>query len=498
MKRNTELLSHKNKTLLFVVIYLLLALPVLFLWSGNHPLFIWDESRVAENSLEMMQNGNLIVTTFNNETEHWNTKPPLLNWLQVLSMKIFGISELAVRIPSLIAAILMGITLILFFKRLKLTSVGFLSAIFSLCSFGLVYYHCFRSADYDAMLTFLTLAYTLSFFIYTETEENRYCLLFFLFLCLAFLTKDIQSLIPLPMLIVYVTVRKKLNLIFKNKYFLIGVLLFIIITAGYYLLRENADKGFIAAAFSNNTSGRFTSALENNGGSFFYYFRRVLFSDFVPFSWLVPVSFLINIRSKDSLKKRTFFYFSSVSVFYILIISLSQTKTRWYSAPAIPMLSICATSFFDYLYSYLRDRDLRQRKLILFAALFVLCLPPYTINIINIRNQTFKREKEFYSGIYLMKDLAEGKIKYDNVFYLKDKQENEQNSVFYFNLLKTKGKHIYLIDSEEIKEGMIVQINRKLTQKLVKEKWEYKKLCGETEAEIVEIKKHKTSEQETW
>jgi 4-amino-4-deoxy-L-arabinose transferase-like glycosyltransferase len=31
-----------------------------------------------------------------------NTKPPLLNWLQALSMAVFGLSELAVRLPSLL------------------------------------------------------------------------------------------------------------------------------------------------------------------------------------------------------------------------------------------------------------------------------------------------------------------------------------------------------------------------------------------------------------
>jgi len=61
----------------------------------GHPVYLSDESRQAFNSFEMFLNGNWLVTTFENKPDLWNTKPPLLIWLQVLFYHLVGTNELA-------------------------------------------------------------------------------------------------------------------------------------------------------------------------------------------------------------------------------------------------------------------------------------------------------------------------------------------------------------------------------------------------------------------
>lgn len=69
---------------------------VLFL--GAAPLFDWDEINFAESAREMIVSGDYFRVQINFEP-FWE-KPPLFFWMQVLSMKIFGINEFAARFPN--------------------------------------------------------------------------------------------------------------------------------------------------------------------------------------------------------------------------------------------------------------------------------------------------------------------------------------------------------------------------------------------------------------
>ena len=71
----------------------MLALGALLaLWAGvlverydAVPLQLWDESRNANNALELALSARGLsgwrAPTFGGAPDHWNTKPPLLIWL---------------------------------------------------------------------------------------------------------------------------------------------------------------------------------------------------------------------------------------------------------------------------------------------------------------------------------------------------------------------------------------------------------------------------------
>src|ERR1700751_1170400 len=75
-----------------------------FYHLGTLPLYPWDESRLADNALEMTRNGNWLVTYYEGAPDLWSPKPPLMIWLMALSIEAFGPVEWAVRLPSAIAA----------------------------------------------------------------------------------------------------------------------------------------------------------------------------------------------------------------------------------------------------------------------------------------------------------------------------------------------------------------------------------------------------------
>ncbi len=94
--------------LLIIVIGFLFFVPFL----GQVHLLDWDEINFAEAAREMIVTGDYLSVRIDYEPFH--EKPPLFIWLQVISMKIFGINEFAARFPNA----MIGIITLLFAFRL--------------------------------------------------------------------------------------------------------------------------------------------------------------------------------------------------------------------------------------------------------------------------------------------------------------------------------------------------------------------------------------------
>ncbi len=86
-------------------------------YLGASPLFDWDEINFAESAREMMVTGNYFQVQINFEP-FWE-KPPLFFWLQVLSMKTFGINEFGARFPNAVIGIFTLLALYFYGTRLQ-------------------------------------------------------------------------------------------------------------------------------------------------------------------------------------------------------------------------------------------------------------------------------------------------------------------------------------------------------------------------------------------
>src|SRR3974390_2027501 len=83
---------------------LLLVWALLLVWHQNLlPMQAWDESRIANNALEMARGGHWFTPTYDGAPDHWNTKPPLLIWLVAALFPLGGPPLLALPLPSLLA-----------------------------------------------------------------------------------------------------------------------------------------------------------------------------------------------------------------------------------------------------------------------------------------------------------------------------------------------------------------------------------------------------------
>ena len=73
-----------------------------FPWASVH-LFDWDEINFAECAREMIAAKQYFLVTIN-YLPFWE-KPPLFIWMQALSMKVFGVSDYAARLPNAFAVL---------------------------------------------------------------------------------------------------------------------------------------------------------------------------------------------------------------------------------------------------------------------------------------------------------------------------------------------------------------------------------------------------------
>ena len=97
---------------------------------GDPQIRMWDEATYANNSIDFFENHNFISVTHLGATDWYNTKPPFVIWTQGIAMKIFGINEFAVRIPSALFGLLTALLVFTFcWQVLKSKLIGFFAAI---------------------------------------------------------------------------------------------------------------------------------------------------------------------------------------------------------------------------------------------------------------------------------------------------------------------------------------------------------------------------------
>src|SRR5688572_23082359 len=163
---------RNNQVTLYLVVILVVAWFTIFWRLDVNRLKIWDESRLAVNAAEMAARGNLLVTTYLGEPDLWNTKPPLMIWLQAGMIRVFGINELSVRLPAALSAL--ATVLVIFFfcvRYLKKPFAGFLSALILMTSPGFIVAHVARHGEYDALLVLWITLSILSCYLFTLVTD---------------------------------------------------------------------------------------------------------------------------------------------------------------------------------------------------------------------------------------------------------------------------------------------------------------------------------------
>lgn len=472
--------------------FIAIAFYPLFAFLGTLPLRLWDESRLAASAYEMLHTNNPLIVTFSYLPDHWSVKPPFLIWVQAISLKLFGVNEAAIRLPSALAILFMGIILIYYSSKLKKPFLGFYAAVVIICSKGLLYYHCGRNADYDAMLCFLIISYAIAFFVYLNNKEKKYYYLFFAFLILATLTKGVQALIPLPFLFIYTLFQKEFISLMKDKATYWGIGSFVLVIGGYYFGRELFDPGYLKAVYENELGGRYLTPLEGHKGGKDFYYKELKDGLFTYFFWLAPIAFVINLITKDKVIRNLNIYSFGIAAFIFLIVTIGQTKLTWYAFPIVPFLAIPIGISLYRLHLLINkiDNKLISSSLILIAFISFFYTPYKEI----VQHVTLPKEPEWAKPYYSRFDLIRQVIKGDLVYkegLTMIQNDNYQDHLFYKYAMDEKGIKNQVVWVKHLRVGDIVLVNTPEIDKEILERFEYECLYYHIQSKIIRLKQEK-------
>lgn len=349
----------KYTLVLFLVLVILFPL---FTNLDALPIQQWDESRYATNALEMYYGHHWLINLYDGHPDMWATKPPLMIWLQVLSMWLLGVNELAVRLPSALAAAGTCLLIYYFFtKKYNQPWLGLITSVVLITSGGYVTQHAARSGDLDSVFAMFTTTYLLAYFLYLEEGRRKYLYSAFLFLILASLTKGIQAAVFLPSLVVLTIFRKKLLYLLAQKDFYIGSIITISVVFGYYLFREHVNPGYMAAVWKTEVAGRYTTVIDGHHAGFWYYCGLLVNNYFKYWYLLIVPGILVGFFNKNQWIRNISVYAFGVAAGYLVVISGAQTKLDWYLVPIYPFLSILVAIFLCNVCSILLN--VANRKL---------------------------------------------------------------------------------------------------------------------------------------
>ncbi|MDR0296367.1 MAG: glycosyltransferase family 39 protein [Prevotellaceae bacterium] len=358
--------KHYLTQLIIIMAGCLLFLPGL---GGVH-LFDWDEINFAESAREMLVCGNYLDVQINFEP-FWE-KPPLFIWMQVASMKLFGINEFAARFPNVLCGIVTLLFLYNIGRHLKGYKFGVLWAACYLCSLLPFFY--FKSGIIDPWFNLFIFLGIYFFAVFTMSVHNAYKHLGLSGLCfgLAVLTKGpVAILIFLLSFTVFLIYRKfKLKCNYKQVIWFAFILT--IVSGFWFLLQMIFGNSKIIAQFIEYQIRLFQTEDAGHGGFFMYHFVILLMGVF-PASILALPTFRRKILScETSVKSKRVFEWTMILFWVVLLLfSIVQTKIIHYSSLCyFPLSFLAAYYVYQVIQKKARIKTFQKAGLIFIAAVW--------------------------------------------------------------------------------------------------------------------------------
>ena len=347
-----------------IIIGILLFVPGL----GAVHLFDWDEINFAESAREMLVSGNYLDVQINFHT-FWE-KPPLFIWLQVLSMKIFGINEFAARFPNAVCGICTLLVLFNIGRRLKGSNFGLLWVLLYAGSVLPFFY--FKSGIIDPWFNLFIFCGVYYFIRYTDGDDTAgktlMAALSGFFLGLAILTKGpVGFLIFLLTFVVYLF-WNRLSMPFRWKDVAVFIVMLCLMGGLWFILQLLNGNYSVIRDFIVYQIRLFQTQDAGHGGFPLYHFVILFFGVF-PASIIALPAFSRKILVNEQSASTAHFFRWMMMMFWVVLLLFSIVRTKiihYSSACYFPLTFLAAYVAWDFMQG--------KRKLPKYIGVMLLCL----------------------------------------------------------------------------------------------------------------------------
>ncbi|MGI8467755.1 MAG: ArnT family glycosyltransferase [Pyrinomonadaceae bacterium] len=393
----------------FVWILFAVVIVVVYFFGLSIPLLGPDEPRYAEVAREMFLRGDFVTPTLGGFD--WFEKPALLYWLQIISYKLFGVSEFAARFGSAVFGLGTIFCLWILGKSVQSpkskvrspksekqnldsafsiyhSSFANWLALIAASSIGLIAFS--HAASFDIILTFPITAALAAFFIFDQSEKKSgftfYFLLFtfYFFVGVALIAKGLIGIIfPFAIVAFYYLLSRKL----PSKTFIFslfgGTILSLLVASIWYLPMYQAngwkfiDEFIIQQHFERYVSNKY---LHPQPFWFFFLVLPLMTIPWLPFFlasiWKFAKDFFQREDAKARRELRITNYELRIFAFAWMLVplvffSLSGSKLPGYILPALPAALILTA---EYVYRFVKNNPRRKIALQFLAAAVFVCV----------------------------------------------------------------------------------------------------------------------------
>jgi 4-amino-4-deoxy-L-arabinose transferase-like glycosyltransferase len=321
-----------------------------FYGLGQFGLIGADEPRYAQVAREMLERRDWITPLLAGHP--WLEKPPLYYWQAMLTYAIFGVSDVAARVPSAVDATLLVVAVYLFFRRFR-RGVEVDAALITASSAGVIGYA--RAASMDMALAATFCIGMLAWWAWRESAKSLYLLLFYLFMALGALAKGpVAPFLAAVIIVLFAIVTRERQLIIRTLR-PPGILLFCAVALPWYFVVQIRNPQFFHEFIFEHNLARFSTNLYHHPEPLWYYLPVIALT-LVPWTVFVIAAFVPVVQAwrmerrsasvEPDFELQLDLFCCIWLIVPIIFFSLSRSKLPGYILPAVPAAAVLLA---DYL-----------------------------------------------------------------------------------------------------------------------------------------------------
>ena len=333
-------------------LFTILGLGILFYFIFVHNIWAYalmdvDESRYVSMSKYMFNTKDFLTLYLNKE--FFFEKPPLYFWGECLSFALFGkITEFTARFPVALYGAMCGFLTYFMGRKIVSRTYGVVSSLILATSLEFLILSKFAILDIVvSTCVWFSLCFGMLTFFCEEKNKKYFWWLFYIFSGLAVMAKGIPGfVVPFGSMFFISIVSKRFKEIFKPQYFIVGFILFFLITLPWHIIMLKLhDPLFFNEYIMKHHVSRFLGSKHLGRQQPFYIYILTILWGFFP--WIVST---LSVLTRKIIKKdfefknltdtrRFLLYNGIIALFILLFFSSSKTKLITYILPIYPALA---------------------------------------------------------------------------------------------------------------------------------------------------------------